>query len=567
MQNKYQKIPYGEANFDALRSEDYLYVDKTRFIEVLESLPKYQFFIRPRRFGKSLFISMLESYYDVNKKDKFEPLFGDLYIGKNPTPNRNDFLTLMFSFAGIVTNLGKDKLIESFNGEIIIKTLGFISRYSSFLKVDTLPKEFWTADKAIKFVMDKIKENNLKIFIFIDEYDNFANDLISVNDEQLYKDLLQGEGFVRTFYKTLKETTQQVNTRLFMTGVSPIMLDDMASGFNITTNLTTHHDLNEILGFNHDEVMELLHKYNFHNLDIDKIITDLKFYYNGYLFSENCKTKLYNSDMILYFLLSFKDGQYPKPILDENVRTDYRKIQRLASLFEDAASVDFIIESNSVEAELASRFPLEKMYHDKNNFLSLLFYMGMLTISGAYKNKVYLSIPNYVIKSIYWEYFQDFLNTNVSIDRRKLDGIMTEMQQKGNIVPFLDYVNEIMKKLSNRDLMKFNEKYIKTIMFTLFFIDGLYINFSEMEVADGYMDILLVKDQRYAQYVNYEWLIELKYLKASQKKMLANVRQQGKEQLERYAPDAAARERITPSGFKKALVTFIGKSKYQLDIF
>ncbi len=562
MQNKQLKIPYGEANFEALRSDGCLYVDKTKFIEVLESFPKYQFFIRPRRFGKSLFISMLESYYDLNKKDKFDKLFGDLYIGKNPTPSKNSYLTLMFSFAGIVTNLGKDKLIESFTGEVTIKIDFFVQRYSHIFHVEHLPEEHKTADKAIRFVINQAKKYNQSIYILIDEYDNFANDLISMNNDELYKELMQGEGFVRTFYKTLKESCQQSNARVYMTGVSPIMLDDLASGFNITTNLTIEPALNEIMGFNAEEVDSIFNLYGIEGQEKEQIFKDLQYFYNGYLFSAKSKVRLFNSDMILYFFEKYvRTRDYPTPILDENVRTDYRKIQRLALLFQDSESVDNIIEKNEIETELVSRFPLEMMYKDKNNFISLLFYMGMLTIKGTDENKTILTIPNYVIKTIYWEYMQAYIQSQYLLDKDEIKIFMREMRLNGNIEPLILYLSKILKVLSNRDLQRFSEKYIKVVLITLFFTDGLYLIFSERETPNGYIDILLVKDPRYTQYMNFEWLIELKYIKQKDKNTLEAVRKTGMEQIERYSLDAEARERIVPTGFRKVLITVIGKNK------
>jgi len=566
MQNKKLRIPYGEANYDILRIEGSLYVDKTKFIEVLEDFPKYQFLIRPRRFGKSLFISMLESYYDINKESKFEVLFGDLYIGNKPTPSKNSYLTLMFSFAGIVTNLGKDALIECFTDEVLSKINYCLSAYSHILKLETLPEKSQTAIGAIRFFVSLAKKEKMPIFIFIDEYDNFANDLISMNNDDLYKELMQGEGFVRTFYKTLKESCQQSDIRLFMTGVSPIMLDDLASGFNVTTNLTIEPSLNEIMGFNEEEVNHIFEMFSIEGEVKRKIFSDLKYFYNGYLFSSEATTRLYNSDMIMYFFEKYVRSQkYPNPILDENVRTDYRKIQKLALLFQDSESVNNIIENNETEIELVTRFPLDMMYKDKNNFTSLLFYMGMLTIKAANKNKTILTIPNYVIKTIYWEYFQNYLKSEVNLDRKLIDTAMTQMQQFGNIQPFIDYIAEILGILSNRDLMKFNEKYIKVILLTIFFTDGLFLIFSERELPGGYIDILLVKDPRYAEYISYEWLIELKYIPEKKANTLEEIRKTGLEQLERYALDAESRERIAPEGFKKALLTFVGKNKIVLN--
>ena len=403
------KIPYGEANFATLREENYLYVDKSEYIKNLEETARYIFFIRPRRFGKSLFAKMLEYYYDIYTKDRFDELFGDLYIGKNPTPEKNQYLILNFDFSGLVTTQGEERFYESFDFYIAGRINSFIYKYQDLLKTDHLPEKFYKADLAINFLIDINRKVNLKTYIIIDEYDNFANDLIkpigrnTPADELDYYKLIKSEGYVRSFYKILKKFVTESNTRVFMTGVSPIMLDDLASGFNITTNITVREGFNEMLGFTNQEVSNILRQFDIDDAEINRLMKDLHFYYNGYIFSEESETKLFNSDMFLYFLQHYQiDKKYPRQILDNNVKTDYRKIKTLAFNFKDERTIEELLEQDNISImQLSDRFQLDEMYKSKDNFKSLLFYLGMLTIKGVNEfGELVLTIPNYVSKKI-----------------------------------------------------------------------------------------------------------------------------------------------------------------------
>ena len=233
-----KRIPYGISNFKVLREEDYLYVDKTSYIELLDTYAPYQFFIRPRRFGKSLFISMLENYYDINKKNKFDELFGDLYIGKNPTKNKNRFLVWKISFAGVDAGHGEEELTKSFNLKMIYAVKNFLEDYTNFFRDEQMPENVVNAETAVAYISYLSRKASIPVFVLIDEYDNFANELITGGKQNTYKNILHGEGFVKVFYKALKDASADNVSRIFMTGVSPIMLDDLTSGFNITMNYT-----------------------------------------------------------------------------------------------------------------------------------------------------------------------------------------------------------------------------------------------------------------------------------------------------------------------------------------
>jgi hypothetical protein len=555
-----KKIPYGISNFKILRKENYLYVDKTKYIEVLENYAPYQFFIRPRRFGKSLFISMLESYYDVNSQKEFNELFGDLYIGKHPTPKKNSYLIFKVSFAGIDTSSGEEKLKESFNYKIISAVQEFLDRYSNLLNEEKVPVEVNSAEIAIEYVRRISKKINRQVFVLIDEYDNFANELITGGSRSTYENLIYGEGLVRAFYKAIKDATMDNFARLFITGVSPIMLDDLTSGFNITKNLTLDERLNEAFGFTQKELMEIVREINLNkDYDMNNLLNEMMKYYNGYLFAIKGE-RLFNPDMALYFLDELKNhNRFPISMIDNNVKTDYARINQLAFNFKDRQTLESIMENEQIETILVERFNLSTMYLKKENFVSLLFYLGMLTIKEWRLNRVILSIPNYVIKTVYWERFYETLQRDLNLDNNRLVNAVALMREHGDITDFVQLFKEILSSLSNRDLIRMNEKAIKLILMTLLGVEGTYMVLSETENNVGYADIMLRKKVQYEEFTTFEWIIELKYLKESERQKLEDFKREGLKQLKRYVDSLKAREGLKEETLKKVLILVVGK--------
>ena len=561
------KIPYGISNFGMLREDHYLYVDKTRYIEVLENYPPYQFFIRPRRFGKSLFISLLEHYYDINKAQDFDKLFGGTYIHKHATATQGSYLVLRLSFASIATTAGMERLIKSFDDNILIPARSFVSRYSHLLCNAIFPEQITQAESAMKFIIDQAQENNQKILLLIDEYDNFANDLLGRNNRELYLQLLSSEGYVRNFYKAIKDGTMSSVARVFITGVSPLMLDDLTSGFNITSNLTLEAELNEMLGLTQEELEQVVVKLALpQDMDLGQVYDDMRYYYNGYLFYRNAKNRLYNPDMVLYFLNHLQRNHcYPDEMLDDNVKTDYRKLRTLALNFSGKADMEQILQEETAVVELVGRFHLEDMYEKRENFVSLLYYIGMLTIQGSIGNMLQLVIPNYVIRKVYWEYFADQLAQETSLEQRHIKTIFQRMHGAGEITDVVNELQRLLAVLSNRDLMIFNEKMIKLVLLTLVNLDGMYLIRSEMETNTGYIDILLTRDVRYTEYTKYEWLIELKYLPESRRGDLAAVRQAALAQLARYSGSEIVARGFSGGFLKKIVLVVVGKSEVYVD--
>ena len=555
-----KRIPYGISNFEVLRNKGYLYVDKTHYIEILDNYAPYQFFIRPRRFGKSLFISMLENYYDINKKDKFEDLFKDLYIGKNPTKNKNRFLVWKISFAGINAGHGEEEFRKSFNTKVILDARKFISRYSNLLGNISIPNEIDSAELVVQYISLLASQIDKEIFVLIDEYDNFANELITGGKKNTYESILHGQGFVKVFYKAIKDATMDNINRIFMTGVSPIMLDDLTSGFNITRNYTLDEKLNGMMGFTKEELLSVIDEVSITDVDLkNKICEDMTTYYNGYKFNEYAET-VFNPDMSMYFLDNYLAyNRYPKEMIDNNVKIDYGKVNQLAYNFNDKEALEEIMTTGETSTMLVDRFNIHTMYSVKENFKSLLFYLGMLTIKEEGPLGTVLKIPNHVIKTIYWEQYFQKINEDYNIQVRDVRIAVNEMRMNGNIESFIEFLKKILEDLSNRDLIQMDEKHIKMMIITLLGVDSTYFVQSEVENNKGYVDILLKRKIQFKDVTKFQYLIELKYIRESERNTLEKVKEEGLKQLRKYEENSFIRNEFEGDDLKKVLVIVVGK--------
>lgn len=555
-----KRIPYGISNFEVLRKKNYLYVDKTSYIELLDRYAPYQFFIRPRRFGKSLFISMLETYYDINKKDKFEELFGDLYIGNNPTEEKNKFLIWKISFAGIDAGHGEEALRKSFNEKVNLSVEKFIDRYSDLFEGKDVSKEAKSAEIAVQYISLLADKINKRIFVLIDEYDNFANELITGGRQNTYDSILHGEGFVKVFYKAIKDATMDNFDRIFMTGVSPIMLDDLTSGFNIAMNYTLDQNLNAMMGFTRKELSCIMDEVQIKDINIrKKICEDIITYYDGYKFNKKSDT-IFNPDMSMYFLNKYLAyNEYPEEMIDNNVKTDYGKVNQLAYNFNDREALEEIMSTGETSTMLVDRFNIHTMYSIKENFKSLLFYLGMLTIKEQGTIGTVLKIPNHVIKTIYWEQYFQKINEDYNIQIHDIRIAVNEMRIHGNIEAFIERLKGILDDLSNRDLIQMDEKHIKMMILTLLGVDGTYFIQSEAENNKGYVDIFLKRKIQFKDITKFQWLIELKYIKESERNTLEKVKQEGLIQLNSYEKSKSIQEEFEKDDLKKVLIIVVGK--------
>nr|WP_205665672.1 ATP-binding protein [Anoxybacter fermentans] len=562
------KLPYGISDFEVIRKEGYLYVDKTKYIEQLEEIGRYLFFIRPRRFGKSLFLSTLEHYYDINRGSQFERLFGGLYIGKNPTDLRNKFAVLKLNFSGLKTD-SKGNVEESFRKTVLSGLIQFVESYYRFFNhpeeiIYRLEKET-DLKHMLEIVYNAVRKIDKKIYLIIDEYDHFANDIIAMGDEIYYQNIVRASVFVRDFYETIKIGTQGVIDRIFITGISPIMLDDLTSGFNIILNITMDPVTNEMLGFTEEEVEEIIKQIKISEdvLDHKRLKKLLEEYYNGYLFNEDCSKRVYNPDMIFYYFDQWlRHKKPPKVLIADNVKTDYGRLNRLVKNKANREIMENIIKNEKITADIVSKFSFDRMY-DQKYFVSLLFYLGLLTIDQKIRTRLLLKIPNFVIKTVFWEYFEQKLTEEYKLvlKEEELKTAIEAMAYDGEIKPYIEFISKnVLKVLSNRDLMKFDEKYLKVILISFLIQSNIYKPISEREVENGYIDIFLEKDIGFVD-VKYEWLWELKYIKRREKDQLERIREEGLAQLREYADSNVFRDK---KNLKKALIIFIGKGEYEI---
>ncbi|MDR1053000.1 MAG: AAA family ATPase, partial [Planctomycetaceae bacterium] len=413
---KTKRLPLGNSDFRSIRTENYFYVDKTRYIELLENEHnKNQIFIRPRRFGKSLFLSTLSYYYGINYANEFDQLFGDLYIGKNPTPEKNSHAILRFDFSGLNTLGGADAFTSSFFGTIRNSICDFLLSYKNiFTKAEQFVEQI-TKEKPdlsiLGWTFALTKSAGLKIFVIIDEYDHFATDIVRlgvVGGNDFYETMVKGNGLVRSFYARLKSaTTFSVVNRTFITGISPMMLDDLTSGYNISANYSLNEKYNEMLGFTRNEVNTLMEETG---VDENMINIDMEYYYNGYLFNATCKNKVYNSSMILYiFYQILNTGKPPKDLIDPNLGMDIGRLRHLVKKESSRKTLMQIMTEGSIVSNILIKFRTEPPGKEENYFISLLFYMGYLTIKESYLNRLRLVIPNFSIRTVYWEYMRQLV--------------------------------------------------------------------------------------------------------------------------------------------------------------
>jgi hypothetical protein len=419
----------------------------------------------------------------------------------------------------------------------------------------------------LKIVFNAVEGTGKKIYIIIDEYDQFANDLLAVGDGDSYRNSIRARGFVRDFYETLKIGTKNVVDRIFMTGISPILLDDLTSGFNIAKNLTTSPLMNEMLGFTEHEVEGMIQEASkfVQGIKTDQLKVQLKEYYNGYLFNEECSVRMYNPDMILYYfdeLLTYHTP--PRELIADSIKTDYGRLERLLMYDENKQMLEQIIKDERVVADLVTKFSFDRMY-DHNYFVSLLFYMGLLTIDQRVRTKLYLKIPNWVIRTVFWEYFESLLKNKyrLQLPPEDLKNAVERLAYDGEVEPYIEYISHnILQVLANLDLRNFDEKYIKLVLMSYLIPQKIYKVTSEKEVEGGYIDLYLEKDI-HLHNVKYEWLWELKYLKVSEKQKLDEVKEKGRAQLHKYAMS----NHFHGKDIKMALIIFVGKNEYVVETF
>ena len=538
-----RKLPLGMSNYEDIVRENRIYVDKTKYIEILEDFPnKTVMFLRPRKFGKTLFTSTLECYYDKNRKDKFDELFKDTYIGKNPTENRNKYCILRFNFSGISTET-LETTIKGFREKVDLGINTFVELYG--LDFYNNPEQSTEGLLGNLFQAFRFQRKEEKIYVIIDEYDHFANELLGFKTEE-FKNLVAKNGKIRKWYEILKEGTETVVDRIFITGVAPVTLDSTTSGFNIASDITKNIIFNDMLGFSKEDVIYLMKELEIPEEKQKELLPVIKTNYDGYVFStmirDNIENyKLYNSNMTLYFLYMYQvQNQIPKELVDVNIISDYSKIEAFMDLCQNMNKIEIlekIVAGDLIESSLTEKFNAEIEFGEKE-LISLLFYLGYLTIKEIGFSKYKFQIPNDVIKEIYSNYFLEYISrkANIVIDSIDTETINKELLLEGKVEKLLDVLKEFLTNLSNRDYARFDEKYVKVIFYSICRMLGtLYVK-SELEVGGKYADILLVPKEEIKE--RYSILIEFKYIKQEDydrdNEILQYKQEQAKEQIEVY---------------------------------
>lgn len=537
-----RQLPKGISNYEDIVRENRIYVDKTMYIEKLEKLSdKTIMFLRPRKFGKTLFTSTLECYYDINKQDKFDELFKNTYIGKNPTNNKNKYCILRFNFSGISTET-LDETKKSFKNSTIESIKIFIAKYH----LDFYINENQEAEEILNslYTAFQIQKNNNKIYVLIDEYDHFANELLGFRTDE-FKNLVAKNGKIRKWYEILKKGTETVVDRIFITGVAPITLDSTTSGFNIANDITKNILFNDMLGFSKEDVIYLMNELEIPKNNQKELLPILKTNYDGYIFSNMIKDnlesyKMYNSNMTLYFLDLYKQqNEIPEDLVDTNIISDYGKIESFMDLCQNMNKIELlekIVAGELVESELTEKFNAEINFGEKE-LISLLFYLGYLTIKEIDFGVLEFGSPNEVIRKIYSDYFLEYIKRRSGLTNEiNQKEILKEILLEGKIEKLLDVLKEFLTNLSNRDYQKFDEKYVKVIFYSICrMLKGLYVK-SELEVSGQYADILLVPKEELKE--RYSILIEFKYIKQEDydkdNGLLKDRQKQARIQLETY---------------------------------
>jgi len=580
-QQKPKRLPYGMQNWEDVRLQNYYYVDKTRFIPQIEEANHYFFFIRPRRFGKSLLLNMLRQYYDVSKAGLFDRLFGDLWIGQHPTPMHNQYLVLYLNFAMISGGL-KD-YERSMNDYCRRHIDMFIQDYADRLPADTLEglSSQLTARDMLDYVSAKAAKAGQQIYLFIDEYDHFTNEILAdPGMEHGYKSETHGSGAMRAFFNVVKGSTDSAIKRCFITGVSPVTMDDLTSGFNIGTNYTTQAEFNDMVGFTEQEVRQMLDYYRqFYPFrhTTDELIQLMRPWYDNYCFSPKCigDSPMFNSDMVLYFVYFYtKDkGHFPDNMLDSNIRTDYSKLRMLIRKdkgFEnDASIIQHIVETGGITAELKDHFPSEGIT-DPDNFVSLLYYFGMLTIAGSKRGKTEFRIPNQTVREQMYGYLTaTYRENDLDISDYERSNLMSDMAYDGAWRPFFEFIAETLRRFSsNRDKAK-GEAFVHGFTLAQTCLSRLYLPVSELDAGakatigattvGGYADIYLQPLLNIFPDIAHSYVLELKYLPA--RATDAEVEQaaaKAREQLLRYAQGVAIESTYAPTRLHKLILLWRG---------
>lgn len=575
-----KRIPYGVSDFVDIIKRNQYYVDKTMYIPKLEEEADSLFFIRPRRFGKSLLLSMMCAYYDINLSDRFEELFGKLWIGSHPTPYRGKFQVLFLDFSKIGGDI-KD-LKENFNNYCNIRLDNFIERYKRAYRPEIVEKikSAPTAVDKLNMIDTEAKDANMQLYLIIDEYDNFTNVVLNEHGEKMYWALTHAKGFYREVFKMFKG----MFTRIFMTGVSPVTLDDLTSGFNIGWHISTKPAFNQMLGFSTEDVREMFEYFKSAgkvrpDCDVESVIAEMKPWYDNYCFSEDAlrtQSRVFNCDMVLYYLRNYMEtGESPRQMIDPNTKTDYNKMKKLLQLDKLDGNRKGVIyeiaEQGEIISNLETTFPAETLTNPKM-FVSLLFYYGMLTIKGTHGSRLMLGIPNNNVRKQYYEYLLEQYEEKASLDTNQLEDYFYDMAYDGKWHDALQFLADSYAKVSSvRDGIE-AERNIQGFFMAYLNLNAYYMTAPELELNHGYCDFFLLPDlTHYAS--KHCYILELKLIPKKEKGMSqetyeAAIQQQwdaAEVQIKHYAEAPRVEALRQGTQLHKIIMQFEGWKLFRMD--
>ena len=551
MKQNVKRLPYGINDFEAVIEQNQYYVDKTMYLPLLENQPSNIIFIRPRRFGKSIFLSMLHAYYDCSKKEKFQTLFGDLWVGKHPTPLQGRYQVLHLDFSYVGGSI--DKLEENFDMYLRVKLDGFMRIYQEFYLTDFKEKFFKTdsATEKLALLQDEIATKSIPLYLIIDEYDNFTNTVLNEQGENVYWAITHADGFYRDVFKKFKGMFE----RIFITGVSPVTLDDVTSGFNIGWHISTKPEFNQMLGFSLEEVRKMFAYYKEvggipATSDIEVMIDEMKPWYDNYCFSEDAlknQSKVFNCDMVIYYLRNYMDrGEAPKQMIDPNTMTDYNKMKKLLQLDkldgDRKGIIRTIAETGQIVTSLENTFPASRLTNPQT-FTSLLFYYGMLTIKDTFGDMLILGIPNNNVRKQYYGYLLEQYQEEKFVDLTQMKILFTYMALEGKWRDALEAMAKAYEDVSSvRDGIE-SERNLQGFFMAYLNLNNYYYTAPELELNHGYCDFFLLPNLTHYS-TKHSYILELKVLPKKDyeakpengKLSKAEVQwQEAEEQIKRYA--------------------------------
>lgn len=566
-----KQIPYGLTDYEAMVRDNYYYVDKTHYIPLIEQAASFFFLIRPRRFGKSLLLNVLDSYYDINNADRFEELFGERWIYKHPTSLRARFMILRFNFSMVDST--PEYLKSSFESHCQQQFLYFADRYEHFFH-DGFRKELMDCNIAtdrLQYLNRIVSNAGHSLYLIIDEYDNFTNAILANLGKDAYREATHGEGFFRFFFNILKGLTTGNDSalkRMFITGVSPITLDDVTSGFNIGANFTIDERFNSIVGFSETEVrmmLEYYHEQGMLKAEVEETIREMKPWYDNYCFAKKCLDEpMYNSDMVLYYLNhTLYTGNPPDEMIDDNIRTDYNKLRHLIKTDREVG-INFsvireVVEAGQTTADLKRSFSVEAMTNP-DNFKSLLYYFGLLSIQGVERGDAVLAIPNHTVREQMYSFLTDaYADTGIfRIDFYQLGKFIKAMAYDGEWQPVFRYIASELEKQSRIREFIDGEAHIKGFLLAYLGLTRYYQIQPEYEMAKGYVDFYFQPDPRLTD-VPYAYLLEVKYMKRDEPdSRIAVLKDEARAQLLKYASDEPVASTLGNAKLRLITVVFRG---------